>query len=121
MLRPRNRLELETLEDRNVPSTMAADYTDGLWRWDSTAGCGHISGGHATRLDVDDAGDVYGQFSNGIWRWSASTLGWQKLSDLQATTFQVTAGGVFYGDFGATGLWRWSFAGWQKLSSNDVH
>jgi hypothetical protein len=118
---PFNRLELETLEDRNVPSTVAADYTDGLWRWDSTLGWGHLSAGHASRLDVDDAGDVYGQFGNGIWRWSASTFGWQKLSDLQATDFQVTAGGVFYGDFGSIGVWRWSFDGWQKITPNDVH
>jgi hypothetical protein len=99
---------------------MAGDYADGVWRWDTSAGWAHISTQQATKLTVDNAGDVYGKFSDGLWRWDAGTSGWQKLSALPATDFQVTGGGVLYGDFGAAGVWRWSFAGWQKLSDQDV-
>jgi hypothetical protein len=95
---------------------MAGNYADGTWRYDTSAGWAHISNMQATRLDVDDAGDVYGKFTNGLWRWSAATASWAKLSDLQTDQFQVTPGGVLYGDFGAQGVWRWSNSGWMNLS-----
>jgi hypothetical protein len=121
--RPRHttRPVLETLEDRLVPSTMAGNYADGVWRFDTTAGWNHISNMQATRLDVDDAGDVYGKFSDGLWRWSASSASWMKLSSLAADQFQVTAGGVLYGAFQSSSVWRWDpSTGWMKLSSLDV-
>jgi hypothetical protein len=115
------RLELETLEDRTVPSTVAADYPDGVWRWDSSAGWAHLTTNQSTGvLRVDDAGNVFGRFVDGLWRWDHNT-GWAKLSSLTVQDFQVTGGGVLYGDFGTQGVWRWSFDGWQKLSSFDVH
>jgi hypothetical protein len=124
MARPfclRTRLHLETLEDRLVPSTMAGTYPDGVWRWDSSAGWSHISNVRAGYLEVDDAGNVYAQThfgnpSDGVWRWSAATASWAKLSNLQTDQFQVTPGGVLYGDFGAQGVWRWSNSGWMNLS-----
>jgi hypothetical protein len=112
---------LETLEDRLVPSTMAGNYADGVWRFDTSTGWAHISNLQASQLDVDDGGDVYGQFSNGLWRWSASSASWMKLSSLTAGQFQVTATGVLYGDFNSNGVWRWSTSGWMKLSSLDVN
>jgi hypothetical protein len=115
-----SRPQLEALEDRLVPSTMAARYADGTWRYDTTAGWSHISNLQASLLDVDDGGDVYGQFSNGLWRWTASTASWMKLSDLSSVEFQVTGAGVLYGHFN-TELWRWApSSGWMKLSSLDV-
>jgi hypothetical protein len=112
---------LETLEDRLVPSTVAADYPDGVWRWDSTAGWAHLTPNQSTGLlGVDDAGNVFGRFVDGLWRWDHNT-GWAKLSSLPVQDFQVTGGGVLYGDFGTQGVWRWSFDGWQKLSNFDVH
>jgi hypothetical protein len=114
------RPDLETLEDRLVPSTMAGCYADGTWRYDTTAGWAHISNQTAYRLAVDDSGNVYGDYSNGMWRWDAVTTGWQKLSDLVASQIDTTSSGVLYCDFDKAGLWRWSFAGWQKLSDLDV-
>jgi hypothetical protein len=98
---------------------MAGDYADGVWRYDTTTGWGHISNMQASQLKVDAAGDVYGQFADGIWRWSAATTGWQKLSSLtdKSTNLQVTGGGVLYASFGSAGTWRWSFAGWQQIST----
>jgi hypothetical protein len=116
------RLHLEVLEDRLVPSTMAGTYNDGTWRYDTTAGWAHISTLKADILDVDDGGDVYAEYipgnaNNGLWRWSASTMTWQKLSDLLANRIQVTADGILYGTFGSNGTWRWSpTTGWDKLS-----
>jgi hypothetical protein len=116
-----NRPRLEALEDRLVPSTMAGNYPDGVWRFDTSAGWNHISNMQATRLDVDDAGDVYGKFSDGLWRWNAATASWAKLSSLTIQQFQVTASGVLYGDFGTAGVWRWApSSGWMKLSDFDV-
>jgi hypothetical protein len=119
--RPTSRPQLETLEDRLVPSTMAADYADGVWRYDTTAGWAHISNLQASLLDVDDAGDVYGAFSSGLWRWSAATASWSHPSSLMVNQFQVTASGILYGDFVGSGLWRWdpSSNGWAHLS--DLH
>jgi hypothetical protein len=111
---------LETLEDRTVPSTMAGNWADGVWRWDSVAGWGHISDQQATQLTVDSAGNVFGTFADGTWRWSAATMGWQKMSELQAEAIGVSSGGVFYGAFGSAGTWRWSFDGWQQISSLDA-
>jgi hypothetical protein len=117
-----SRLHLETLEDRLVPSTMAGVYGDGTWRYDTTAGWAHISNLQANFLDVDDAGDVYASFqdrkpTDGLWRWSASTANWQKLSNLNVQQMQLTASGIFYGDF-EDGLWRWDpSAGWMKLTA----
>jgi hypothetical protein len=117
-----SRLHLETLEDRLVPSTMAGDYLDGTWRYDSNAGWAHISSLRANFLDVDDAGNVYALYftgpSAGLWRWSAATASWGKLSDLLPEELQVNSGGVLYGDFGSIGTWRWSpTAGWAKLTA----
>src|SRR5262245_2513030 len=115
------RPSLETLEDRLVPSTVAGNFADGVWRFDTSTGWAHISNLQATRLDVDDAGDVYGKFSDGLWRWSAATASWAKLSSLAVDQFQVTAGGVLYGDFQSSSVWRWApSTGWMKLSSLDV-
>jgi hypothetical protein len=113
---------LEALEDRLVPSTVAGSYADGVWRFDTTAGWAHISTRQTTLLDVDDAGDVYGQFSDGIWRWSAATASWAHPSSLTTDAFQVTAGGIFYGDFGNNGVWRWNPAtnSWAQLSNFNV-
>jgi hypothetical protein len=124
--RPRHttRPQLETLEDRLVPSTMAGSYADGVWRYDTTAGWAHISTMKAGHLDVDDAGDVYGKFTNGLWRWSAATASWAKLSDLPVDYFQVTAGGVLYGNFlsadraSYADTWRWAPSGGWALLSN---
>jgi hypothetical protein len=117
-----NRPALETLEDRLVPSTMAGNYADGIWRWDSSAGWAHISTQQASTLVVDDAGDVFGQFSTGVWRWDAGTKGWQLLSyQSQNSDLAVTGSGVLYANFASMGVWRWSLAGWQKLSDfNDT-
>jgi hypothetical protein len=115
----RQRPVLETLEDRLVPSTMAIDATDGVWRYNTSTGWAHISNMPASELAVDDSGDIYGRFNNGIWRWDASSLAWMKLSTENDATFQGTGGGVLYvslGSLGNEGTWRWSFAGWQKLS-----
>jgi hypothetical protein len=100
---------------------MAANYADGVWRYDTTTGWDHISNLQATWLDVDDAGDVYGKFSNGLWRWNAATASWGKLSDLTVSTFRVTASGILYGDFGSNGLWRWNpSTGWGQLTNMKV-
>jgi hypothetical protein len=118
---------LEHLEDRLVPSTMAGSFLDGTWRYDTTAGWTHISAMAPNGLDVDDAGDVYARYNlmsptDGLWRWSASTQSWQKLSNLFAQNFQVTASGVLYGDFGTNGVWRWdpNTGNWAQLSLLDV-
>jgi hypothetical protein len=116
-----SRPNLEHLEDRLVPSTMAGNYTDGVWRYDDIAGWAHISVNKASQLDVDDAGDVYGKFADGLWRWQASTASWMKLSNLSDQQFQVTGSGILYGDFGTVGTWRWSLSdGWMRLTNNDV-
>jgi hypothetical protein len=119
----RARPELETLEDRTVPSTVAGSYSDGTWRYDATAGWTHLSSFQPNLLDVDDAGDVYAKYSTGVaglWRWSASSTSWAKLSDLTVNQFQVTASGVLYGDFGTMGTWRWSpSSGWMQLTNNS--
>jgi hypothetical protein len=119
----RSRPTLEQLEDRTVPSTIAGSYTDGVWRWDSSAGWAHLTNMQATILHVDDAGDVYGQYTDGLWRWGAST-GWAHLESTSgmgtAKDFQVTSSGVLYADFGTSGIWRWSFDGWQKISNLAV-
>jgi hypothetical protein len=122
LYRHAHRPALERLEDRTVPSTVAGDFStaNGVWRWDSVLGWGHISNMEATQLAVDGAGDVFGKFADGLWRWDATTMGWQKLSGLSVTEFQVTSGGVLYADFGMMGTWRWSFAGWQQITSQDV-
>jgi hypothetical protein len=117
-----SRLHLESLEDRHLPSTMAGVYADGTWRWDSIAGWAHISSMQAGKIDVDDAGNVYARYltgspTDGLWRWNAATASWAKLSNLQADTYQVTAGGVLYGDFGNQGLWRWDNSGWMLLTA----
>jgi len=112
---------LETLEERNVPSTVAGNYADGVWRWDATDGWGKLSAAQASILDVSDGGDVYGKFADGLWRWSDATFTWQKISSLNVTSFQLNSNGVLYGDFGASGVWRWSTnLGWQLISSEDV-
>jgi hypothetical protein len=115
------RPHLEPLEDRLMPSTMAGTYTDGTWRYDTAVGWSHISNLRSSFLDVDDAGNVYALYSSGnptdgVWRWNAATASWAKLSNLLVDSFQVTADGVLYGDFGAQGVWRWSNSGWMKLS-----
>jgi hypothetical protein len=119
-----SRLHLETLEDRLVPSTVAGSFIDGTWRYDTTTGWAHISDLKAERIDVDDAGNVYASYfynatSDGLWRWSAATASWSKPSNLRANTFEVTAGGVLYGDFGSQGVWRLDSYGWMKLSNLD--
>jgi hypothetical protein len=104
---------------------MAGSYIDGTWRYDTSAGWAHISNMQASRLDVDDGGDVYAKYvpgnaNDGLWRWSASSMSWQKLSSLSVTAFQVTAGGVLYGNFGSNGTWRWdSTSGWMMLSGSS--
>jgi hypothetical protein len=115
------RPQLETLEDRLVPSTMAGSYADGIWRYDTTTGWARISTRQATQLDVDDAGNIYGAFSDGLWRWSAATASWSHPSSLTVNQFQVTASGIFYGDFKGSGLWRWdpSTNGWAHLTNLD--
>jgi hypothetical protein len=118
------RLCLEPLENRLVPSTVAGDYTDGTWRYDTSVGWSHISNLRPDNLDVDDAGNVYAVYvtgapTDGLWRWSAATASWAKLSNLMPQQSQVTAGGVLYGDFGNQGVWRWSLSGWMKLSNLD--
>ena len=115
-----SRPHLETLEERNVPSTFAGNYIDGVWRWDATDGWGKLSGSQATVLDVSDSGDVYGQFADGLWRWSDATFAWQLLTKLPAESFEVTASGVLYGDFQNFGVWRWSGdGGWMFLTPHD--
>lgn len=111
---------LESLEERTVPSATAANFTDGVWRWDNSVGWSHISNQQATQLTVDDGGNVIGSFADGFWRWNPSS-GWALLSNLTtAQDFGVAGNGVIYGDFGANGTWRWdpSF-GWGLLSSAD--
>jgi hypothetical protein len=114
------RPDLETLEDRAVPSATAADFVDGVWRWDSTVGWSHISNLQATQLKVDDQGNVIGTFSDGLWRWNATT-GWSHPSNLIAQDLGVAGNGVIYGDFGASGTWRYdpSSGNWALLSSAD--
>lgn len=118
----RSRLfQLEVLEERALPSTTAANFADGVWRYDTSIGWTHLTTQLATQLRVDDAGNVAGTFANGLWRWTASA-GWQQLSTLTAQDFQVSQTGVLYGDFGSSGTWRWSAAaGWQFLSPLDAN
>jgi hypothetical protein len=114
------RPQLESLEDRLVPSTMAGSYPDGVWRYDTSAGWNHISDRTAIVLHVDDTGDVYGAFSDGLWRWDATSTSWAHLSNLNIQQFRVTAAGVLYGDFGTQGVWRWDASGWMQLTALDV-
>jgi hypothetical protein len=130
MMKHRYAPALETLEDRLMPSTMAGVYADGTWRFDTIAGWAHITAGKATKLDVDDAGNVFavyssGEATDGVWRWNASMGVWAKLSDFATTRLQVTAGGVLYGDFSGFGggvwpggVWRWSpTTGWSQITN----
>jgi hypothetical protein len=112
------RFELETLEARTVPSTMAADFTDGIWRWDSNLGWAHISTEQATKLTVDDQGNVFGILADGVWRWNQNT-GWARISDHVAEDIAVTSSGVFYGDFGPIDTWRWAAGNWARISDLD--
>jgi hypothetical protein len=112
-------LTLEVLEDRTVPSVVAATFADGLWRHDTVTGnWAHLSTDKATDAAVDDTGNVFAKFSSGVWRWTFANgvANVQLLSNLNLAEMEVTAGGVLYGSFANQGLWRWSNAGWQKLS-----
>jgi hypothetical protein len=124
MLRPcfnQPRPHLETLEDRLVPSTVAGNFHDGVWRYDTSAGWTHLSNLQATALTVDDSGDVFGRFSDGLWRWTASTASWAHLSNLTVQQYGVTSSGNLYGDFGTSGVWRWnSSTGWMQISTLDA-
>jgi hypothetical protein len=114
------RPSLEQLEGRDVPSTTVANFSDGAWRWDSSAGWTHLSSQSATQFSVDDSGNVFGQFADGLWRWSASSMSWMKLSDGMSSNIQTTGSGILYGDFGSAGLWRWDpGSGWMKLTADD--
>jgi hypothetical protein len=117
-----NRLELEQLEARDVPSVAVSNFADGLWRYDSaTTSWAHLSSGKASEVAVDNGGNVFGTFADGLWRWNLATQAWGKLSNGAPSEFEVTAGGVFYGNFGnvgtSGGVWRWDpAAGWARIS-----
>ena len=111
---------LETLEERNVPSTVVGNYDNGVWSYTTGSGWSFLTSAQAQQLDVTDNGTVYGKFSDGLWRHT-SAGGWSKLSNLNVQSFQVTDDGILYGDFGASGVWRWNTGGgWLQISSQDV-
>src|SRR5262249_47045278 len=101
--------------------TMAANYSDGTWRYDTTVGWTHLSNLTSAGFEVDNAGNVFARYSGaaaGLWRWSASAMSWQKLSNLDTNAFRADTNGDLYASFGASGPWRWSPAtGWSLLST----
>jgi hypothetical protein len=115
---------VERLDDRLLPSTLAADFGgNGLWAWFSGSGSWlQLTTADAAEVDVADNGDVVASFAAGpvgLWRWVAG-VGWQHLSAEVPQQVEASAAGEVFADLGAGGLWRWRpAAGWQHLTALD--
>jgi hypothetical protein len=119
------RLEVTRLEDRTVPSTLAGNFSDGVWRHTDAHGWQHLSTGNAAIVACASDGSVVAEFNNlgffsGVWRFEDAT-GWQHISYAKASILDIAAGGHVVGEFQGSGVWRFEDAtGWQHLTYADA-
>jgi hypothetical protein len=123
-------LRLEALEDRTVPSYMVMDVPGshggvylldtGQYRNDSK----WLTGVHANKLAVDNAGDVVGSFgSAGVWAYGnngGSTSGWHQLKPWQACSVAIAGEGNGFNvaaSFPGHGLYEFSDNSPTQLTS----
>jgi hypothetical protein len=121
------RLEVTRLEDRTVPSTLAAEFAgQGVWRYMDGQGWKHLTAANATLVACASDGYVVAEFKNlgaasGVWRFS-DTEGWRHLTTAtNATILDVDTSGDVVGAFQGWGVWRFEDkTGWQQLTPADA-
>jgi hypothetical protein len=85
------RPRLEVLEDRDVPSFMAAEFPGyGVWRCQDGGAWQQLTAANASQVAADSAGDVVGQFpGQGVWLYSSSTGVWTQITSNDAASLAM--------------------------------
>jgi hypothetical protein len=141
---------LEVLEDRDVPSYLAAEFPgQGVWRYESTSGTWtELTTNNASQVAADTNGDVVAAFpGQGVWLCTPDNA-WRQLTAATAASLDVAycrwgdSNGIANGVIGVVadvpgqGLWRFSQAmynagqgwiladniggRWIQLTANDA-
>jgi hypothetical protein len=136
------RPKLEVLEDRTVPSFVAAAFPDqGVWRYDTAAATWQqlTANNSATQLAADSGGDVVAEFAGqGVWLYHGF---WQEITANNASVLDLGYTSVFRGpnigqqtsifvvaEFPGQGLWRYTNVvsntffniGWTEITTNNA-
>jgi hypothetical protein len=134
---------LELLEDRTVPSYLAAEFHGhGAWLFNSTDGSWqNVTAADASQVAADRNGDVVAEIpGQGVWLYSRSV--WQQLTASDATSLAI---GNYHGvdipshfyqqlnyvlvvaEFPGYGVWHFALnqwtnvnTGWQPLTANNA-
>jgi hypothetical protein len=121
---------LEVLEDRTVPSTIAAQIPNsGVWRFEDGIGWQHLTAANASLVaSASNGGVAVAIPGSGVWRWE-DTTGWMRLTSNLPSSLAISSNGEVVGEFPFAGVWRfndgfgwgvWRFqdgVGWQKLTA----
>jgi hypothetical protein len=118
----RARLSLEALEDRTVPSTLAAEFQGyGVWRYEESTGWRQLTAANATLVAAGSHGEVAAEFQGyGVWRYEDNT-GWQHLTNSDASILDMRTNGNVAAEFQGSGVWRYEDkTGWQHLTGANA-
>jgi hypothetical protein len=111
---------LEELENRDVPSSLACSFANGVWRWNEGTGWERLIPVPASIIATSSDGIVVCEFPNGVWRYS-DLLGWQHLTPAAPSSLGVNAAGSVVAEFPGLGVWRYeNVTGWQRLTPADA-
>ena len=140
------RPSLETLEDRDVPSTLAAEFPgQGVWACFASRTWVQLTANNASLVAADSNGDVVAEFpGQGVWLYGTAQFGgphtWQQLTANNATglglgyfrgvgrfqiQYQVT---YVVAEFPGQGLWHYEdvnysldpLKDWVPLTANNA-
>ncbi len=133
---------LEALEDRAVPTYLAAALPEmGVWRYSPTGIWEQVTAANATQVAADSRGDVIGTFpGQGVWLCTPGNL-WKQLTTRTAAGLDITYRPIqswvgtigVVAEFPGQGLWRWGLiignygvwnpivdGGWVQLTANNA-
>src|SRR5881227_3080994 len=114
---------IERLEDRRLPSYMAADLgAAGLWRYsDADGGWKQVSGANPSDVAISVSGDLVANFAGGgggVWFYLDDV--WRLLTQSNPSHVAVDAVGDVVMDFDAGGVWRYTDGvGWDVLTYSN--
>jgi hypothetical protein len=130
---------LEAMEDRTVPTYLAAALPEmGVWRYSPSGIWVQLTAAEASQVAADSHGDVIGIFpGQGVWLCTPDNT-WRQLTASNAASLDVAyhpfadpAGPhgtiAVVAEFPGQGLWRWgqdtkypAAGGWTQLTANDA-
>lgn len=115
------RLELETLEARDVPAIVFASYGDGTWAYNADNGnWRHLTQHQPMAMDEGQDGVLYASYGDGTYRYNYDTNHWYKLTSSTTTVLSAPdVGNCLFASFDS-GTFRWKGSAWLKTADAEA-